>query len=214
VLSRLLFGARITLAVAVLAVLLSSLLGTAYGAIAGFYGGRLDGIMMRALDTAMSVPRILVLIAVVAMVHQVSLFTLIVLIGVTGWFSTSRLVRAQVLALREHDLTTAARALGATDRRILWRHLLPNALSTVLVASTLSLGSVIYLEAALGYLGIGVQMPTPSWGNMIQDGASQIGEGWWLVLLPGLAIIMATIAVNTLGDSLRDAFDPRGTEGA
>ena len=214
VLSRLLFGARITLAVSVLAVLLSTLLGTAYGAIAGFYGGRLDGLMMRALDAAMSVPRILVLIAVIAVLQQVSILTLIVLIGVTGWYPTSRLVRAQVLALREQDLTVAARALGARDREILWRHLLPNVISTVVVAGTLSLGSVIYLEAALGYLAIGVRPPTPSWGNMIYDGASQLGTDWWLVLFPGLAILFTTMAVNTLGDGLRDAFDPHGTEGA
>lgn len=214
VLSRVLHGSRITLAVAVLAVLLSTVLGTAYGAVSGFYGGRLDGVMMRLLDAALAVPRILVLIAVLAIAGQVTLPALVVLIGVTGWYSTSRLVRGEVLALRERDLTVAARALGARDREILWRHLVPNVLSTVIVAGTLSLGSVIYLEAALGYLGIGVRPPTASWGNIIQEGASQAGSLWWLLLFPGLAIVITSLAANQLGDGLRDAFDPRTVERA
>jgi len=212
VLARMLFGARITLSVSLLAVLLSTVLGAAYGAVAGFYGGRIDGIMMRAIDTALAVPRILVLIAIFAILQPVPLGALIVLIGVTGWFPTSRLVRAQVLSLRNQDFAVAARALGARDHEILLRHLLPNALSTVVVAGTLSLGSVIYLEAALGYLGIGVRPPTPSWGNILHEGANALGSLWWMALFPGIAILIATLAVNTLGDGLRDAFDPRSAE--
>lgn len=214
VLTRVLYGSRITLSVSLLAVLLSTLIGAAYGAVAGFYGGALDAVMMRAIDAALSIPRILVLIAVLALAERVTLPALIVLIGITGWFQTSRLVRAQVLALREQELTVAARALGARDREILWRHLLPNVLSTVIVSGTLAIGSVVYLEAALGYLGIGVRPPTPSWGNIIQDGASQLETAWWVALFPGLGIVITTLAINALGDGLRDAFDPRTVDAA
>jgi len=213
VFSRVLFGGRISLAVAALAVLLSTCLGTAYGAVAGFHGGRLDGVMMRVLDAALSIPRILLVMAVVAVARSITVPTLVLLLGVTGWFGTSRMVRAQVLSLREQDLTTAARALGARDREILWRHLLPNVASTVIVAATLSLGNVIILEAALSYLGIGIRPPTPSWGNIIQDGSSQLASAWWMALFPGLAIVITVLAINTLGDALRDALDPRTVDG-
>jgi peptide/nickel transport system permease protein len=209
VLSRVLYGSRITLAVAALAALVTVAVGTAWGAISGFYGGRIDSIMMRIIDALLSVPRILILIAVVAIAQTVSLPWLILLIGLTGWFSTSRLVRAQVLALREQDITVAARALGARDREILWRHLLPNVATTVIVAATLALGHVVYLEAALSYLGIGVHPPTPSWGNIIQEGSEQLATLWWLSVFPGLAIVITCLAANVLGDGLRDAFDPR-----
>jgi peptide/nickel transport system permease protein len=209
VLSRVLFGSRITLAVSVLAALVTVVVGASWGAIAGFYGGRIDGAMMRLTDAAMSVPRILLLIAVVAVAQEVSLPALILLIGLTGWFPTSRLVRAQVLSLREQDFTVAARALGARDREILWRHLLPNVASTVIVAGTLALGHVVYLEAALSFLGIGVRPPTPSWGNIIQEGSEQLTALWWMSLFPGLAIVITCLSVNVFGDGLRDAFDPR-----
>jgi peptide/nickel transport system permease protein len=209
VFSRVLYGSRITLVIATLAALVTVAIGTAWGAIAGFYGGRIDAVMMRIIDAMLSVPRILILIAVVAITRNFSLPWLILLIGLTGWFSTSRLVRAQVLALREQDLTVAARALGARDREILWRHLLPNVSTTVIVAGTLALGHVVYLEAALSYLGIGVHPPTPSWGNLIQEGSEQIVTLWWMSVFPGLAIVVTCLAANVLGDGLRDAFDPR-----
>ena len=209
VFSRVLYGGRISLAVAALAVLLSTVVGTAYGAIAGFYGGRLDGLMMRGLDAALAVPRLLLVMAVVAIAQAVTVPALVLLLGLTGWFGTSRMVRAHVLTLREQDLTTAARALGARDREILWRHLLPNVLSTLIVAATLSLGNVIILEASLSYLGIGIRPPTPSWGNIIEEGSSQLATVWWMALFPGIAIVATVLAINTLGDALRDALDPR-----
>jgi peptide/nickel transport system permease protein len=209
VFSRVLYGSQITLAISALATCVTVAVGTAWGAIAGFYGGRIDGVMMRIIDAALSVPRILILIAVVAIAQTVSLPWLALLIGLTGWFATSRMVRAQVLSLREQDFTTAARALGARDREIIWRHLLPNVASTVIVAATITLGHVVYLEAALSYLGIGVQPPTPSWGSIIHDGSEQIVTYWWLSLFPGLAIVITCLAANVLGDGLRDAFDPR-----
>ncbi len=213
VLTRMMYGARITLAISLLGALVTVVVGAAWGAIAGFYGGRIDGVMMRLTDAAMSVPRILLLIAVVAVAQPVPLPALILLIGLTGWFGTSRLVRAQVMALREQDFAVAARALGARDREILWRHLLPNVASTVIVAGTLAIGHVVYLEAALSFLGIGVHPPTSSWGNIIQEGAENLSAYWWLSLFPGLAIVITCLAVNVFGDGLRDAFDPRQTEG-
>jgi peptide/nickel transport system permease protein len=207
--SRVLYGARISLTVAMFAVLLSATVGTAYGAIAGYYGGRLDGVMMRLIDAALAVPRILLLIAVLSLWGGLPLAYLILVIGLTGWFGVSRIVRAQVLAVKEWDLVLAARALGARDRHILWRHILPNVISPVIVAATLGLGNVIVLEAGLSYLGIGVQQPLASWGNIIQDGADQISTLWWISLFPGLAIVLTVIAFNLVGDGLRDALDPR-----
>ena len=209
VFSRVLYGARVSLTIAVLAVLLSASLGTAYGAISGFYGGRLDSVMMRAIDAALSVPRILLLLAVLALWGSVPVPWLVLLLGLTGWFAVSRLVRAEVLAVRDRDMIVAARALGARDRRILWRHILPNVLSPVIVAATLGLGNVIVVEAGLSYLGIGVQQPAASWGNIIRDGSEQVAALWWISLFPGLAIVLTVMAFNLIGDGLRDALDPR-----
>ena len=209
VLSRLLFAARVSLGIGLLSIALSTTIGTAYGAIAGFYGGRVDGAMMRLIDAALSVPRILLLIAILVLWERVSLLFLIVLLGVTGWFGVSRIVRAQVRAARELEWVHAARALGVPDRRILVRHILPNALAPVIVAASLGIGNVIIVEAGLSYLGLGVQPPTASWGNMIQDGASQIASMWWLSLFPGLAIVLTVMAFNVVGEGLRDALDPR-----
>ena len=209
VFSRVLYGARVSLTVALLAVLLSASLGTVYGAVAGFYGGRLDNMMMRGVDAALSVPRILLLLAVLSLWGSVPVASLVLLLGLTGWFAVSRLVRAEVLALREQDMIVAARALGARDRRILWRHVLPNALSPVIVAATLGLGNVIIVEAGLSYLGMGVQQPAASWGSIIRDGSEHVASLWWISLFPGLAIVLTVMAFNLIGDGLRDALDPR-----
>jgi len=213
VLSRTLYGARISLSIALLAILLASTVGTLYGAIAGYYGGRLDELMMRGIDAALSIPRILLLIAVLALWGEVPMLALVLLLGLTGWFGVSRLVRAEVLALREQDMVLAARALGARDREILRRHILPNVISPVVVAATLGIAQVIILEAGLSYLGIGVRPPTASWGNMIQDGSGQLASVWWVSLFPGLAIVITVLAFNILGDALRDAVDPRQVDG-
>jgi len=208
--SRVLYGARVSLTVALLAVLLSATVGTAYGAVAGYYGGRVDGIMMRAIDATLAIPRILLLIAVLSLWGGLPLPALILVLGLTGWFGVSRIVRGQVLAVKERDMVLAARALGARDGAILWRHVLPNVISPVIVAATLGLGNVIVLEAGLSYLGIGVQQPLASWGNIIQDGSDQLTTLWWISLFPGLAIVLTVIAFNLVGDGLRDALDPRG----
>jgi peptide/nickel transport system permease protein len=209
VLARVLCGARISLAVATLSVVLSTTLGTAYGLIAGFVGGRLDNAMMRLLDAFMSIPRILLLVAVLTL-WRPALAGLIVVIGATGWFAVSRLVRADTVTARHTDYVDAARALGASDSRIMWRHVLPNISAVVIVTSALAVGNVIALEAGLSYLGIGAQPPTPSWGAIFFDGMDEALAGnWWVILFPGLAIVVTVLAFNLLGDALRDSLDPR-----
>ncbi len=209
VLSRVIYGARISLGVATLAILLAMSAGTAWGAVAGYAGGATDAVMMRIIDALLAVPRILILLLVLGLWGNISLTMLVLVLGLTGWFGTSRLVRERVRALSRQDFTLAARAMGARNGRVLWRHILPNALSPVIVAATLGIGNVIVLEAALSYLGIGVRPPHASWGNIIEDGADQIGSAWWIALFPGLAMLVTVIAFNLLGDALRDALDPR-----
>ena len=209
VLSRVIYGARISLGVATLAIVLAMSVGTAWGAVAGFAGGATDALMMRIIDALLAIPRILILLLILGLWGRISLASLVLVLGLTGWFATSRLVRERVRALARQDFTVAARALGARDVRVLWRHVMPNALSPVIVAATLGIGNVIVLEAALSYLGIGARPPHASWGNIIQDGADQIGSAWWVALFPGLAMLVTVIAFNLLGDALRDALDPR-----
>jgi peptide/nickel transport system permease protein len=209
VLSRAMYGARISLGVALLATMVTVIFGTAYGAVAGYAGGIIDTCMMRGVDAMLSVPRVLLVIVVVALWQTLPLWLLILVIGVTGWFGLSRLVRGQVLALRQRDFVVAAESLGVRRTRILLRHILPNVVPVIIVDATLSIGQVIVLEAGLSYLGLGVQPPRASWGNIIQDGADQIGTLWWLSLFPGLLIATTAIACNALGDALRDVSDPR-----
>ena len=212
-LSRVLYGARVSLSAGLLAALLAVTVGTAYGAIAGWVGGRLDALMMRLLDAALAVPRLLLLILVATLWGSLPLWALVVVLGLTGWFGVSRLVRAQVLALREREFVVGARALGAGGARLLVRHVLPNSLSPVIVAATLGVGNAIGVEAGLSFLGLGVQPPWPSWGNIIADGAAEVGTLWWISLFPGLAIVCTVMAFNALGDGLRDALDPRQLPG-
>jgi peptide/nickel transport system permease protein len=208
-----LFGARISLSVAMLAVLLAATVGTAYGLLAGYAGGRLDAIMMRLLDACLAIPRVLLLVAVLSLWSPVPLVTLILVIGFTGWFEVSRLVRAEVLAVMQREYVLAARALGTPGLRIVWRHVLPNVLTPVLVAATLAVGNVIILEAGLSYLGIGARAPTASWGSIFFDGSDAFQATWWIVLFPGLAILITVLAFNTFGAALRDALDPHQLAG-
>ena len=209
VLSRLLYGSRISLAVGLGAVLLAMSFGIMVGAVAGFVGGAVDAVLMRFVDAALSIPRLLVLILVASLWGSLGLVPLTLLMAGTGWFAVSRLVRAETLAVREREFIVAARALGASPARILVRHVLPNVAAPALVAATLGIANVILLEAGLSYLGIGVRPPTASWGAIIQDGAERVSDLWWLTLFPGLAILVTVFACNALGDALRDAFDPR-----
>jgi peptide/nickel transport system permease protein len=209
VLARMLFGAGISLTVAFLSVFFSMTIGTAYGMISGFYGGRIDNFMMRVLDGFLSIPRVLLLIAVLALWAPVRLPGLILLIGATGWFGVSRLVRAETMAAKRLEYVDAARALGAPDARIIWRHLLPNVIAPVIVTATLAVGNVIALEAGLSYLGIGAREPTPSWGSIFFDGINFPAGNWWVAFFPGVAIVVTVLAFNVLGDALRDVLDPR-----
>lgn len=208
VFARVLSGARISLAVGMLAVLVSMTLGTAYGLVAGYVGGRVETVMMRLLDGLLAIPRILLLIATLTL-WRPELAGLILLIGCTGWFPLSRLVRAQTVAARGTDYVAAAHALGVSHARILWRHILPNVASPVIVTATLGVGNVIALEAGLSYLGIGVRPPTASWGSMFTEGTGALGGAWWTVFFPGVAIVLTVLAFNVLGDALRDVLDPR-----
>jgi len=209
VLSRVLFGARVSLSIAFVAVALSISFGILVGVTAGYTGGAMDAVLMRLVDAALAIPRLLLIIAVVALWGSVSVATLTVLIAGVGWFAVSRLVRAETLAVRDRDYVVAARALGTPPWRVVLRHVLPNVVGPGLVAATLAVGNVILLEAGLSYLGIGVRPPTASWGSIIQDGAERVSDLWWLTVFPGLAIVITVFACNALGDALRDALDPR-----
>lgn len=221
VLSRVLFGARISLSVATLAMLVSAVIGTLYGLSAAMLGGVADSVLMRLLDAMISIPRVLLLIAVLALWSPVPLWALMLLLGVTGWFDVSRLVRADALSLRERDFVVAARSLGARRTRVMLRHLLPNVLGPVIVTTTLGIGNVIVLEAGLSYIGIGAREPAASLGTMFQDGTAAFAGTWWAALFPGLVIVTTVLCFNILGDALRATFDPRhlprglsGTAGA
>ena len=210
VLARVVSGARVSLAVAGLAVALSLTLGAAVGIVSGFWGGAVDAVLMRFVDAALAVPRLFLLLIVLALPDHVPLSVLILLIGTTGWFTTSRLVRAETLRLREESFVRAAEALGASRRRIILRHLLVNTAGPLLVAATLGVGDVILLEAGLSFLGLGVRPPTPSWGGMILDARQVLEAAPWVGIFPGVAITLTVLAANLVGDALRDALDPRG----
>ncbi len=208
VLSRMLYGARISLTIGFVAVGISVTIGTLIGAIAGFLGGLVDTLIMRVVDMVISFPRLVLLITIIA-VFEPSIFLIVVVLGLTLWPTTARIVRSEVLSLRERDFVQAARALGYSKRRIILRHLIPNALAPVIVAATLGIGNTIVLEAGLSFLGLGVQPPTPSWGTMVADGRSHLLNAWWITTFPGLAIVFTVLAFNLVGDGLRDALDPR-----
>jgi len=209
VLSRMLYGARVSLSVALLSVALSSLVGTTYGATAGWLGGRIDSLCMRLLDVALAVPRLLVLLVVSALWGTVPLGTLVLLLGLTGWYDVARLVRGEVRTLRERDFVLAARATGVRGARILWRHVLPHVWPTLVVTATLGVANTIALEAGLSFLGLGVQPPEASWGTILRDGNLPGGARWWLTVFPGTAIVLVVLACNALGDALRETLAPR-----
>jgi len=207
--SRLAYGARVSLAVGLLATLLAATVGAAVGAAAGYFRRWTDAVLMRVVDVGLAIPRIFILLVAAALTAHLPLAALVLLLGLTSWFATSRLVRAEVLTLRERDFVASARALGGGDWRIIFRHVLPNVAAPLIVSLALGIGQVMLLEAALSFLGVGVQPPTPSWGNMIAEGRDQLATAPWTTLFPGLAIVLVVMALNTVGDTLRDALDPR-----
>lgn len=208
-LARMAHGARISLGIAGLAVALSLTIGTGLGLVAGFVGGAVDQLLMRLVDAALAIPRLFFLLLLLVVWERIPVWALVTVIGVTGWFGTSRLVRGEVLRLRNEAYLQAAKALGASGRRTIIRHLLPNVLGVILVSATLAIGEVILLEAGLSYLGVGVQPPTPSWGAMVLDSRDALSIAPWTLFFPGLAILITVLAVNLVSDALRAAFDPR-----
>ncbi|MGB9712666.1 MAG: ABC transporter permease [Dissulfurimicrobium sp.] len=207
-LSRLIYGARISLVVGIVAVGLSTLIGVALGALSGYYGGLIDVVIMRLVDIMLCFPAIFLIMAVIAFLEP-SIFNIMAVIGLTGWMGVARLVRAEFLSLKERDFVLAARLSGASDMRIVFSHILPNAIAPILVSATLGIGGAILTESALSFLGIGVQPPTPSWGNMLAEGKDNLDVAWWLSVFPGLAILITVLGFNLLGEGLRDALDPR-----
>jgi len=208
VLSRMVWGAGISLKVGFVATGIAILIGTMLGSVAGYYGRWVDDIIMRFVDIMLCFPTFFLILAVIALLEP-SIWNIMVVIGFTGWMGITRLVRADFISLRERDFVKAARAIGASDCRIIFIHMLPNAMASVLVAATLGIAGAILTESALSFLGIGVQPPTPSWGNILTAGKDNIDIAWWLSLYPGLAILITVLGYNLLGEGIRDALDPR-----
>jgi len=217
VLSRLIYGSRISLLIGFIAVGISVVIGMAVGAIAGFYGGWLDAALMRLVDTLLSIPSIFLLLAVIAMDPSEALsrwpifqavdphiVVLMAVIGLMSWMGVARLVRAEILTLKEREFVLAARTLGASPLRLIAKHLLPNAMGPVLVSATLGVGGAILTESMLSYLGLGVQPPTPSWGNILNEGRIALGVAWWLTVSPGVCILVTVLAFNLLGEGIRE----------
>ncbi len=208
ILSRILFGARIALLVGFSAVLIAGTLGLGIGLVAGYFGGRTDDAFMRLGDIQLAFPFILLAIAVIGVLGP-SLQNIIVVVGVSGWVVYARIVRGEVLSLREREFVQAAIGLGSPHPRVILRHIVPNAFTPWLVIATLDMARVIVLESALSFLGLGVPPPTPTWGGMLADGRVYLSTAWWLATFPGLAILLTVLGINLLGDGLRDTFDPR-----
>ena len=208
ILSRILHGGRISLGVGLSAVTLSGLIGVTLGLFAGFHGGRTDAFIMRVVDVFLAIPYILLAMGVVFALGP-SLVNVILVMAVTRWVQFARIVRADVLSIREREFVSGARARGNRPLRLLLRHVLPSALTPIIVVATLELAFMIIYESALSFLGLGVQPPTPTWGWMLSDGRNYVTTAWWLATFPGLAIMLTVLAVNLLGDWLRDTLDPR-----
>jgi len=208
VLSRIIYGSQVSLKVGFVAVGLATLIGLLVGAVAGYYGGWVDQLLMRLVDLMLCFPTFFLILAVIAILEP-SIWNIMVVIGLTSWMGVARLVRAEFLSLREREFVMAARALGASDARLIWRHLLPNALAPVMVSATLGVAGAILTESALSFLGLGVQPPTPSWGNILTAGKDNIEIAWWLSFFPGLAILVTVMSYNLLGEGVREAIDPR-----
>jgi len=207
-LSRMIWGSRVSLKVGIVAVGIAMIIGIIIGSVSGFYGGIADAILMRFVDVMLAFPTFFLILAVIAILEP-SIFTIMAVIGVTGWMDVARLVRAEFLSLKERDFVDAAQALGASNFRLIFRHILPNALSPVFVAATFGIAGAILTESGLSFLGLGVQPPDPSWGNILTSGKDNIEVAWWLSLFPGLAILITVLSYNLVGEGLRDALDPR-----
>jgi peptide/nickel transport system permease protein len=211
VFSRLVWGSRVSLKVGFVAVGLATIIGLALGAAAGYRGGLVDGLIMRFCDLMLCFPSMFLILAVIAVLEP-SIWNVMIVIGLTGWMGVARLVRAELMSLKNRDFALAAKGLGASDLRIVWSHLLPNAMGPVLVTATLGVAGAILTESSLSFLGLGVQPPTPTWGAMLTEGKDHLSRAWWLSLYPGLAILVTVLSYNLLGEGLREALNPHGKE--
>ncbi len=211
IVSRLIYGARISIVISVSAVAFSAILGTLIGLFSGFYGGKVDNIFMRIADVQLAFPFILLAIAIIAVLGP-DLPNLIIVMGITGWVIYARVVRAEVLSLREKEFIMSVRALGGSNGRIIFSHLFPNVIPPIIVIITLEMARMIIMEAALSFLGLGIQPPTPTWGGMLADGRVYLATSWWLATFPGLVIMLVVLGINLLGNWLRDILDPRLTQ--
>lgn len=208
VFGRMLYGSRISLSVGFVAVSISLIIGIMVGSVAGYYGKIVDSVLMRFVDIMMCFPSFFLMLTVIALLGP-SIHHVMIVIGVTSWMGTARFVRAEFLSLRERDFVLAAKVLGISDKRIIFRHMLPNALAPVFVTATIDVATAILIEAGLSFLGFGVQPPAPSWGNILTEGRIYIFDAWWLTVFPGLAILITVLSFNLFGEGLRDALDPR-----
>ncbi len=208
VLSRMMFGAGVSLSVGFVAVGISTTIGVLLGALAGFYRGAVDNVIMRFVDVMLCFPSFFLILAVIAFIGP-SIWNIMIVIGVTSWMGVTRLVRAEFLTIRERDFVQAAISQGASDFRLIFVHVLPNAMAPVLVSATLGVAAAVLTESGLSFLGIGVQPPDPSWGNMLTEGKDNIEIAWWLSMFPGLAILITVMGYNLLGEGIRDSLDPR-----
>ncbi len=208
VFARMLYGARVSLAVGFVSVGIASLIGLILGAAAGYHGGVVDATVMRFVDLMLVFPRLFLLLAVLAFLRP-SIWTIMAVIGLTGWMGVARLVRAEFLSLKEREFVIWSQSVGASVFRIIWRHILPNAMAPVLVAMTLGIPAAILTESGLSFLGLGVQPPHATWGNILNEGKDAIEIGWWLSVYPGLAILVTVLSYNLFGEGIRDALDPR-----
>ncbi|MCE5274301.1 MAG: ABC transporter permease [Deltaproteobacteria bacterium] len=208
VFTRMLYGAGISLKVGFVAVGIAVIIGAFLGAISGYYGGWIDIVIMRFVDIMLCFPSFFLILAVIAFMEP-SIFNIMAVIGLTSWMGITRLVRAEFLSLKERDFVLAEKTIGASAPRIIFIHILPNAMGPVLVSATLGIAAAVLTESALSFLGIGVQPPTPSWGNMLTQGQNVLGIAWWLSFFPGMAILVTVLGYNLLGEGIRDAIDPR-----
>lgn len=208
VLSRMILGARISLSVGFVAVGIAVVIGIMLGAVSGYYGGWIDRIIMRFIDIMLSIPTFFLILAVIAFIEP-NIWNIMIVIGLTSWMGVARLVRAEVLSLKEREFVLAAKALGAGDANIIGRHIMINSMAPVFVSAVLGIAGAVLIESALSFLGIGVQPPTPSWGNILTLGKDNIEIAWWLSVFPGLAILITVLSYNLVGEGLRDALDPR-----
>jgi peptide/nickel transport system permease protein len=207
--TRILYGGRVSLTIGLLAVSVSITVGTLVGVAAGYYGGWIDSLLMRIVDALYSFPRLFLLILFGVFFKGMTVGVIILVLGLLSWLTTSRLVRATFLSLKQREFVEAARGVGARDRRIIFRHILPNALAPIIVAGTLGVGGAIIAESTLSFLGLGIQPPTSSWGNMLNHATTDMGKAPWIAIFPGLFIFLAVMSINFIGDGLRDALDPR-----